>query len=193
MACDDGDETFVGVDVHASHLTLGSLEDIPEGLHPTRSFEFTIGPRTTGDESVYCYYVNGIECPRLRLMIGEVYQFVIDTPGYPWYLSTVARGGPEDFENCSVDGLPKGKVILFRYNGPEYSPDGRRMCLYYCSSVQRYMGNRIEFGEPDEDTVGPRNSVCRCLPEDGYNIDMLYISKGHKHGIERWSYKINGE
>lgn len=92
--------------------------------------------------------------PYITMTVGTTYRFVIDTPGYPFYITTDPAGGglfrnpplsyigaieitPENTDEKGNVGLEKGVLT--------WTPESAhsQMTLYYQSNFHSYAGNQI--------------------------------------------------
>jgi hypothetical protein len=112
-----------------------------------------------GESSEFVYSITKdkvdiFHAPNVTLCCGTTYRFVIDTPGYPFYITTDPAGGgvflnpsisyigsieitPENTDEKGNVGLEKGVLT--------WTPESAhsQMTLYYQSNFHSYAGNRI--------------------------------------------------
>lgn len=122
------------------------------GLQPRK-----VPVKGESSEFVYSITKDKVEvfgCPLVTLTVGTTYRFVIDTPGYPFYITTDPEGGgifrspplsfvgsieitPENTEEKGNVGLEKGVLT--------WTPESAhsQMTLYYQSNFHSHAGNQI--------------------------------------------------
>lgn len=124
------------------------------GLQPRK---LPIEGEEDSSEMVYSISKDQVEifgCPFVTLSCGTTYRFVIDTPGYPFYITTDPVGGgifrqpvlsyvgsieitPENSDEKGNVGLEKGVLT--------WTPESAhsQMTLYYQSNFHHHAGNQI--------------------------------------------------
>lgn len=92
-----------------------------------------------GSEGAFHYLVDGTRDQRLFLTEGRTYKFHVNTPGYPFYITSDPFGGPGDYSSTSPDTMKTDKgEILFTPTQKDIGKD-----LYYQCSTQPKMGYKI--------------------------------------------------
>ena len=108
------------------------------------SFTITVGPKTLthpfyNKGSKYCYYINDVPGVNLELISGRSYEFKINTPGHPFYLTSSETGGSED--NSPIGNFPPTDNGTITYTVPSGLPNN----FYYQCKIHSYMGGNASL------------------------------------------------
>lgn len=107
------------------------------------SIHVTVGPKPKnypfyGEGSSQCYYLNDVPGAKLTLVAGQTYQFIINTPGHPFYFTTSEKGGADDEGLSGFEPTENGTV---NFTVPSTYPDS----FYYQCHIHDYMGSYAEL------------------------------------------------
>ena len=121
---------------------------------PTTTTSTTVAPTTTttttpgivpsryevGNNDSENYVINGVSNPTLSLVEGEVYSFVINAPGHPFWIKTVPGTGTGNQYNTGVtnNGTDSGTITFI-------VPIGAPSTLYYNCQYHSSMAGTINI------------------------------------------------
>jgi hypothetical protein len=142
---------------------------------PTAGQNDTAATFDIGNAGASYYTVDGDQQPSLTLERGKTYEFVVETPGHPFHVSTDADGGSLDSVYTrgvnATSGSREGAVEegTLRFTVPEDAPD----TLYYQCGFHTGMGAKLNVGNGTDGTPdyqSPNGSVAIESPDDNATV-----------------------